>query len=78
MSWLLSSLSIVPSLLQETVVAGPPVEVQVRVNTGGSVTGSVFNWKMISPRIVTWPVKVKVKKKSGTNMAKLFCEYIHF
>ena len=38
-------------------MAGPPVEVQVRVNTGGSVTGSVFNWKVISPGIVTWPVE---------------------
>ena len=37
-------------------MAGPPVEVQVRVNTGGSVAGSVFNWKVISPEIVTWPV----------------------
>ena len=37
-------------------MAGPPVEVQVRVNTGGSVAGSVFNWKVISPGIVTWPV----------------------
>ena len=38
------------------MVAGPPVEVQVRVNTGGSVVGSVSNWKVISPGIVTWPV----------------------
>ena len=53
MSWLLSSLSTVPSLLQETVVAGPPVEVQVRVNTGGSVAESVFNLNVISPGIVT-------------------------
>ena len=37
-------------------MAGPPVEVQVRVNTGGSVAGSVFNWKVSSPGIVTWPV----------------------
>ena len=37
-------------------MAGPPVEVQVRVNTGGSVAGSVSNWKMTSPGIVTWPV----------------------
>ena len=37
-------------------MAGPPVEVQVRVNTGGSVAGSVFNWKVISPGIITWPV----------------------
>ena len=42
-------------LVQETVVAGPPVEVQVRVNTGGSVSGSVSNWKLIAPEIVTWP-----------------------
>ena len=37
-------------------MAGPPVEVQVRVNTGGSVAGSVSNWKVISPGILTWPV----------------------
>ena len=37
-------------------MAGPPVEVQVRVNTGGSVAGSVSNWKVSSPGIVTWPV----------------------
>ena len=37
-------------------MAGPPVEVQVRVNTGGSVVRPVFNWKVISPGIVTWPV----------------------
>ena len=42
-----------PFLLQETVETGPPVEVQVRVNTGGSVAGSVSNWKVIS---VTQPV----------------------
>ena len=45
-----------PSLLQETVDGGPPVEVQLRVNTGGSVAGSVSNWKVMSPGIVTWPV----------------------
>ena len=45
-----------PSFLQKTVVAGPPVEAQVRVNTGGSVAGSVSNWKVISPGIVTWPI----------------------
>ena len=42
-------------------MAGPPVEVQVRVNTGGSVAGSVSNWKVISPGIVTRPVEVNVK-----------------
>ena len=50
------------------------MEVQVRVNTGGSVAGSVFNWKVISPRIVTWPVEGE-SKKSDPNMARLFCEY---
>ena len=49
-------MSRVPSLLQETVDGGPPVEVVVRVNTGGSVARSVSNWKVISPSIVTWPV----------------------
>ena len=37
-------------------MAGPPVKVQVRVNTGGSVAGSVSNWKVMSPGIVTCPV----------------------
>ena len=37
-------------------MTGPPVEVQVMVNTGGSVAGSVSNWKVMSPGIVTWPV----------------------
>ena len=37
-------------------MAGPPVEVQVRVNTGGSVAGFVSNWKITLPGIVTWPV----------------------
>ena len=42
-------------------MAGPPVEVQVRVNTGGSVIGSVSNWKVISLEIITWPVGGNVK-----------------
>ena len=37
------------------------MEVQVSVNTGGLVAVSVFNWKVISPRIVTWPVEGNVK-----------------
>ena len=56
-----------PSLLQETVVAGPPVEVQVRVNTGGSVAGSVSNWKVMSPGIVTWPVGGKDPSHTCSN-----------
>ena len=44
-------------------MAGPPVEVQVRVNTGGSVAGSVFNWKVMSPGIVTWPVGGKEQEQ---------------
>ena len=48
-------------------MAGPPVEVQVRVNTGGSVAGSVFNWKVISPGIITWPVECTKQLKCHTN-----------
>ena len=47
-----------PSLLQETAGPGTPVEVQVRVNTGGSVAGSVSNLKVISS--LTWPVEAKI------------------
>ena len=53
---MLLSLSGVPSLLHVTIEGGPPVEVQVRMNTGGWVAGSVSNWKVISSLIVTWPV----------------------
>ena len=52
---LYTSLRVTSPLVQETVVAGPPVEVQVRVNTGGSEFGSVSNWKLIPPEIVTSP-----------------------
>ena len=55
MMWSLLAVTALLSLVQETVVAGPPVEVQVRVNTGGSVLGSVSNWKLIAPEIITWP-----------------------
>ena len=48
-------------------MAVPPVEVQVRVNTGGSVAGSVSNWKVISPGIVTCPVECTKQLKCHTN-----------
>jgi len=47
------TLSILQSLVQETVVAGPPVEVQVRVNSDVAANRSEFNWKLISFGIVT-------------------------
>ena len=58
---MLSSMSIVPFLFQITVVARPPVEVQVRVNTGVSVARFVTNWKVIFSRILTWPASLKKK-----------------
>ena len=56
-------------------MAGPPVEVQVRVNTGGSVAGPVSNWKVISPGIVTWPVGEKGQpvKMSQKYVVNLIC-----
>jgi len=60
----LSSLSNVPSLLQETAGPGTPVEVVVRVNTGGSVVGTVSNWKVISP----WPVGGKDSSSGVTTI----------
>ena len=51
-------------------MAGPPVEVQVRVNTGGSVAESVSNWKVMSPGIVTWPVG-----KNHTNITRQCCYF---
>ena len=50
-------------------MAGPPVEVQVRVNTGGSVVWSVSNWKVRSPGIPTWPVGGNVN-----NVARQFAD----
>ena len=55
MMWSLLAVTALLSLVQETVVAGPPVEVQVRVNTGVPAEGSVSNWKLTAPEIVTWP-----------------------
>ena len=49
------ALSIVLPLVQETVVAGPPVELQVRVNTGVLAFSSEFNWNLMSPGINTAP-----------------------
>ena len=42
----MSPVAAAPSRVQVTVVAGPPVETQVRVNTGGSAVGVVWrlNW----------------------------------
>ena len=42
----MSPVAVAPSRVQVTVVAGPPVETQVRVNTGGSAVGVVWrlNW----------------------------------
>ena len=61
---------------------GPPVEVQVRVNTGGSASS---NWKVISSGIVTWPfggkdngikkraiIKNKNKKRQKQNSESLW------
>ena len=49
-------------------MAGPPVEVQVRVNTGGSVAGSVSNWKVMSLGIVTCPVECIKATKDVTQL----------
>ena len=67
---MLSSLSIVPFILQETVETGPPVEVQVRLNTG--VTAS-SNWKVISSGIVIWPVG---RENRNTNYFAIFWQYV--
>ena len=45
------ALSIVLPLVQETVVAGPPVELQVRVNTGVLAFSSEFNWNLMQGNI---------------------------
>ena len=59
----MSAVTVLPFLVQEIVVAGPPVEVQVRVNTGESELDSVSNWKFIAPEILIWPPdRVKVRR----------------
>ena len=44
-----------PSRVQVIVVAGPPVETQVRLNTGGSAVGVVWRWNWIGTVIATTP-----------------------
>ena len=46
------SVTVMESLVQVTVVAGPPVEIQVRVN------GSSLSFRPISPAIVMSPKEV--------------------
>ena len=50
-------MTVVESLVQVTVVAGPPVELQVRVNEL-----SVFRVKVMPPDNVTCPVDTKRKE----------------
>ena len=50
----LSVITVVESLVQDTVVAGPPVQIQVRVNSGMAASNSeckvkVALWISISP-----------------------------
>ena len=56
------SVTVVESLVQVTVVAGPPVEIQVRVNRGLGPFRSESRVRVISPGIVTSPVKENSKK----------------
>ena len=44
-----------PSRVQVTVVAGPPVEIQVSVNIGGSAVGVVWRLNWTGSVIVTSP-----------------------
>ena len=59
-------------------MAGPPVEVQVRVNTGGSVAGSVSNWKVMSPGIVTWPVECNKNVTSVVHLNMMHLVLLEF
>ena len=49
---------VVESLVQVTVVAGPPVEIQVRVNWGVVSLRSELRIKSMSLDIVTSPAKI--------------------
>ena len=53
------SVTVVESLVQVTVVAGPPVEIQVRVNCGLGPLRSDITVNVILPNILTFPVTVK-------------------
>ena len=46
-----------PPRVQVTVVAGPPVEMQVKVNTSGSVVRLEFKLNLMGPLITGMPVK---------------------
>ena len=53
-------------------MAGPPVEVQVRVNTG---VAALLRWKLISSGIVTWPVGGK--NSTITEVSKRCCSIFY-
>ena len=56
-----------PSLLQVTVVAGPPVEVQVRVLDWSSKV------RLVTMGEPAWVYKLKVKVKSNTTGMWVMC-----
>ena len=55
-----------PFCVQEIVVAGPPVEIQVRVNTGGLVVGVVRRLNWSESLIATMPEN-KIMSNSVTS-----------
>ena len=77
---MLSSIVIPPEMLVEflnqlTVVAGPPVEVQVRVNTGVSVVMSHSRLKVISSLIFKSPTVSRIARILRNNTLRGACEY---
>ena len=57
----MSPVAAAPSRVQVTVVAGPPVEIQVRVNTGGSAVGVVWRLNWSGPVMVGAPEVERAK-----------------
>ena len=57
----MSPVAVAPSRVQVTVVAGPPVETQVRVNTGGSAVGVVWRLNWSGPVMVGAPEVKRAK-----------------
>ena len=73
-----------PSRVQVTVVAGPPVEIQVSVNIGGSAVGVVWRLNWTGSVIVTSPNYNEARvlanlpqqhSRSGTQHLKFYSLY---
>ena len=72
-----SSVTVVRSLYQVTVVAGPPVEIHLRVNSGVPAVSSDVSVKLISSVTATLPEREMDQSVEESGRGKITCKITH-